>query len=196
MNSLIELHKPISDANEGWDVSSPSVFDTDPLDYQQVDAPTPTIWKRQHFQTVLSAADKIDEMRRVSADENFNLFEKTVSEARYILNLPDDWDENGALRISEIVWNRAINFARHVTLWSCKYKRLSIGNVAISPIHSGGIDLYWQNDFCDLLINIPATGKLGTYHGENRNGESTSGALDLDETFPELVITWLKKRRS
>ena len=125
-----------------------------------------------------------------------NALERSIEDARYILELEDDWDENGAVAVAPSTWNVATAFLQNLTLWAYKYRSLVLGALSISPLGNGGIDLYWENTFADLLLTIPVSGHLAHCYGQNARGEVFRGTMSLKDPFPDLILTWLKKREN
>ena len=61
----------------------------------------------------------------------------------------------------------------------------------IDPGPNASIDLHWQTDDYELLINVPAdTNTPVTHYGDNRAGRITKGPLDLS-TPNHLLLLWL-----
>jgi hypothetical protein len=134
--------------------------------------------------------------RYKTAEREYRAVEKAIIRSRYIFTLEDDWDEEGAPRFDKRVWEKATAYALRVAEWANISKHSTIGTLSISPAHSGSIDLYWENPFSDLLLNIPQTGTLGTFYGKNLRGEIFSGAAELMNSCPELIVEWLRKKTS
>jgi len=121
-----------------------------------------------------------DDLNKINNPNKFckelNHIEKVIEDSKYILNLEDDWDSEGAQQIPEIIFNRAIDFIR-------KYSKnifedeIIISAPIISPLRDGSIDLLWQSSNSRLLLNIKNTSELtGFFYG----------ALDIHNTKNEV----------
>jgi hypothetical protein len=148
------------------------------------------------YPRLLSVVSKDDAIRarQRAAEREFKNVERTILQSRYILDLQDDWDEAGSLSFDKEVWEKATHFARRVADWGNRSKRTTLGALSIAPAHSGSIDLYWENSFCDLLLNAPKVSSFGTFYGKNRRGEIFSGSVELVDSCPDLIVGWLRKK--
>ena len=114
-----------------------------------------------------------------------------IERSRTILDLEDDWDDEGAQAYSEEVWERAVEFVRtSATRVRDRFGRV-IDAPAILPGPDGSIDLHWNYPSYELLINIPADPvQMAGFYGDDR------GQVTIKGTFPrtapnEGVFLWL-----
>jgi hypothetical protein len=79
----------------------------------------------------------------------------TIEESRYILDLRKGWDDGGSLMVTEQTWKRATGFLEKLTerLWSEKKLLMVMPSIMQGP--NGSIDLHWETDEYELLINVP-----------------------------------------
>jgi len=118
--------------------------------------------------------------------------EAFINSSKWILNLEDDWDDEGSQGYSIDTWERAISFLRkQVEVLKDDFCYHPTPLPQITPANKGSIDLSWELDDRQLLVNIPSDpSRLATYYGENDTGETTSGRLNTDRRNFALAM-WL-----
>jgi hypothetical protein len=114
--------------------------------------------------------------------------EQAITSSLRILDLGEDWDDEGSSSYERTTWERAVANLRSLQDLARMFGR-SIPAPIIAPAGNGSIDLYWRDDAGTLLINIPPGQRSVTYHGE-RNGNQTTGVIKDIEQRPDLVV-WL-----
>lgn len=117
----------------------------------------------------------------------------SIEDSRRILILAENWDDEGAHRILEPTWTRAVQFLANQarSLWETSGKLLDPPD--ISPVPDGSIDLHWDRAGYELLINIPVdeTAMAGFY-GDDKDRIYIRGEFDTDRVSEALVL-WLLK---
>lgn len=121
--------------------------------------------------------------------------ESEIERSRWILNLPENWDGEGAAAYTKWTWQRAIVFlkqqAEHVR--ECG-SELDIPKILPGP--EGSIDLHWDKQDYELLINIPSDPqRRATFYGDDRISLQIKGTLDTS-TFTLGLVEWLVSRKS
>ncbi len=114
-----------------------------------------------------------------------------VQRSRYLADLGDNWDGEGAKGYSRETWKRTAEFAiRHANLM-LTLLGATMPPPSVGPADMGSIDLFWRLQGRTLLINFPADPKApATFYGETDSGSSTSGLIPPDGTRPD-IIGWL-----
>jgi hypothetical protein len=116
---------------------------------------------------------------------------QAIQASKSILDLEDDWDGEGSIAYSEATWKRATDFVwkNAMALWdSCE---CMVSAPRITPGPSGSIDLYWETDSHELLVNIPAAeDQPATYYGERQAGEVLKGSL-IPSSRNQWLMMWL-----
>ena len=115
---------------------------------------------------------------------------EAIEKSKYILDLKENWDDEGAIGYDFDVWRKAVLF---ISKLSTKIYK-SYGQVIKTPkiYHGpkGSIDIYWENESFNLLINIPKVG-LGTFYGDNYKNNKSEGVFDPSiintNIFPFLI---------
>jgi hypothetical protein len=117
-----------------------------------------------------------------------------IQSSKWILDLKDDWDNEGSEGYSVETWERAIELLwRMSDLLEEESFRNPIPMPKINPANKGSIDLFWELNDCTLLINIPhKTEELATYYGEHKKKETISGKFaTVYGVIVENISRWL-----
>jgi hypothetical protein len=108
-----------------------------------------------------------------------------------MLELPENWDDEGALRIDEATWERATEFLRKTARQILAENKVIFLVPMIHPCPNGSIDLHWKNSQFELLLNIPPLSKeFGDFYGETKDGLTIKGAF-RPELHNQGIISWL-----
>jgi hypothetical protein len=115
----------------------------------------------------------------------------TIHKSRKILDLENDWDDDGSPGYKQSTWKRATDFLLKNTSTLSKKCSICADAPRVLPGPDGSIDLHWQVNKHDLLINIPADeNQLATYYGDNNEGCIVKGTLDTSASNQWLMM-WL-----
>jgi hypothetical protein len=114
-----------------------------------------------------------------------------IRESRTMLDLSDDWDDEGSPRILESTWRRATEYLRrHAELLYIR-SGTRIPTPRILPGPDGSVDLHWKTDRRELLLNVPAqAAEPATFYGDAFGTNSFKGKLDT-EAVDLGLFTWL-----
>lgn len=108
-----------------------------------------------------------------------------------MLDLPDDWDDEGSPGYAEATWMRAVDFLLHNAERLWQDQGVTVGAPAILPGPNGSIDLHWRVSSHELLLNIPADpDELADYYGDTVDGNAISGKLNTSAKNQWLLM-WL-----
>lgn len=116
---------------------------------------------------------------------------KAISLSKFMLALPDNWDDEGAVAYQKGTWDRAASF-----LWACEhvfhdYTQLHIPAPRITPGPDGTIDIHWKNTKRELLLNIPVSpDEHASFYGDNTLGQQVKGKFDTNNVS-EWLVFWL-----
>ena len=122
---------------------------------------------------------------------------QTLTEAlrasRRILDLPDDWDEEGSPRFREATWRRATEFVKLAAMAFQQRFGVWIEPPRILPGPAGSIDLHWRAAERELLINIPERDEApADYYGSGDAQDAVKGKLNT--ALPnEWILLWLTR---
>ena len=108
------------------------------------------------------------------------LLDKAIESSKDMLKLENNWDGEGAVRISGQTWQKAVNFlTRHRFTWDLEQ------NVpTISPLPNGSIDLHWKSEKFELLVNIQEKSEQAGVYGDDYKTAQIRRHLDLNKTYP------------
>jgi hypothetical protein len=113
-----------------------------------------------------------------------------IEESRWILQIEDDFDGEGGQSYQEDTWRRATDFLqRHSKSAALRFGR-PLSAPQINPADSGSIDLFWEGQGYQLLVNFPSTDAQASFFGSDDSGESLGGTVHPGSIYPEL-ISWL-----
>lgn len=120
---------------------------------------------------------------------------RAIEESRWILDLRDDWDGEGASAYSRDTWQRATDFLKRCAARGWARFGLEIPAPEIGPGPDGSIDLHWNDprERFVLLINIRRDGDPdgpAGFYGRNDSGTELKGKLNPDAPSAGL-LEWL-----
>lgn len=118
---------------------------------------------------------------------------EVIESSRKILDLKDDWDEEGSPGYKEPTWYRAIQFIRNVALSFRQSAGFWVEPPRILPGPKGSIDIHWKTSKRELLINIPESDEEpADYYGCGSFQDAVKGKLDT--SLPnEWILLWLTR---
>ena len=127
----------------------------------------------------------------VSPDFQLSHIHQAIQDSKKILDLAEDFDDQGSPAYEESTWNRAGRFVE-------KYaERLLVKSGAIFPAPKilpgpeGSIDVLWKSDEIQLLVNFPQKSEdPAEFYGERKGGFHFKGTLD-PSVFNEGLLEWL-----
>jgi hypothetical protein len=114
--------------------------------------------------------------------------------SKYILNLSENWDEEGALPVSPIIYETAIRFLQSYASFIFKKYKAIIETPSISPVKNGSIDLEWHTPTVQLLINIRDT-QNAYFYGDNYNNTNPIKGCISVKTVEPFFAAWMLKLR-
>jgi hypothetical protein len=119
--------------------------------------------------------------------------EKVIASSRSILELGDNWDEEGSPGYDEETWKRATQFVRKVA-WAYKKENGKwIDPPKITPGPDGSVDTRWKTPNRSLLINFPSNEfEPADFFGSDKGKDTIKGTLDLTSQNLWLLM-WLMR---
>ena len=118
--------------------------------------------------------------------------ESSINDAHSILNLVDNWDDDGAYKVPKNVYNNAILFLKRYALFILNDLKIIISAPEINPVKDGSIDLEWHTPNARMLINVNNTGKIG-YYGDNFNDLNSIKGKIAGESVQTFLAVWMTK---
>jgi hypothetical protein len=101
---------------------------------------------------------------------DFSQIEAAIGASHKLVDLPENWDDEGAAQIPRTTWELAANVLRVAARTAQRRFGYVLPAPTIGPCADGSIDLYWGRgpDFT-LLINVKAgDGETSDYYGERQ----------------------------
>lgn len=115
----------------------------------------------------------------------------SVESSRWMLDLPDNWDEEGAPSYAVETWEAAIRFLvkNALTVWRIYDFAIPAPQVQNGP--DGSIDLFWESATTTLLINIPVNSDdpISFYGAKNEGHTEIRGDIEADK-FNPIALLW------
>lgn len=113
--------------------------------------------------------------------------ESAYSKSEYILNLEDDWDDEGACKYHFEIWKKALEFINTyaLTLFVDFNKKIDIPRIYHGP--KGSIDILIENSVYSLLINVLSSEDKAIYFGKDINGNISKGEVNLKRMNSALI---------
>ena len=119
------------------------------------------------------------------------LLDKRVN---HILNLSENWDDNGAEKFKKETLERVSNLLKKILqeLWD---QMVDVPFPLISPVPDGSVDINWETDKFELLINVPAKDNLlVNLYGERMSHPEDEVEVRINyDMATQYVIPWLIK---
>ena len=106
--------------------------------------------------------------------------------------LPTNWDEEGALPVSPLIYDAAIQFLQQYALFIFDNYKVIVETPSINPVKNGSIDLEWQTPNARLLINIRDTQNAYYYGDQHKNINSIKGNVNI-QTVENFLAVWMTK---
>lgn len=119
-------------------------------------------------------------------------FADAVEKSRWMLDLRDNWDDEGAPGYAQATWERAVRFLLESALGVWRAYGIASPAPQIQNGPEGTIDLLWESSDFSLLLNIPVDEvEPASYYGSNARGEEMRGTLDARQPH-EFLLLWMK----
>ncbi len=114
--------------------------------------------------------------------------DRAIQKSRYMLDFPDNWDEEGSPAYSVNTWNIAVFFISNYAAWVLDTFKIVIPTPKILHGPNGSIDLFWKQDHFNLLINIPASkDENATFYGDDYGTQKVEGSFN-PENFKQVLF--------
>lgn len=120
-----------------------------------------------------------------------NNLEKEIEYSKYILNLKDNWDDEGSIEYKQRTWEKSIKFIREY-FYEIKIQfNITVDIPKIYPGPNGSIDIFWKNKNYELLINVNDNNDIASYYGDDKSENTFKGTLNLsNKDFFLGLISW------
>jgi hypothetical protein len=115
-----------------------------------------------------------------------------IEDSRTILELKDDFDGEGSAGYKRETWEHAVEFIRNCArhLWETDHVIIDIPDIQPGP--HGSIDIHWETEDYELLLNIPMNKRENiTYYGDNYSDVKVKGSFSSNGNGSELLCKLL-----
>jgi hypothetical protein len=93
--------------------------------------------------------------------------EERINSSRQILDYKYNWDDNGAIPVNPLIFDRATNFLRDYADSIFNICNKVLRTPDINPVNDGSVDLEWNFENSYFLINFKNTPEeIAFYYGE------------------------------
>jgi hypothetical protein len=117
---------------------------------------------------------------------------QAINESSPITELPANWDDNGAMPVSQETWIKATGLLKEYATFLAVHYNLSLSAPQIDAVPDGSIDLFWKESKAQLLINVPPGSAVAAYYGDTYSeGDKIKGKIPL-EGIKEYLAVWMK----
>jgi len=119
-----------------------------------------------------------------------------IERSREITELQENWDEEGSPGYSVETWRRATTYLERQVFVCWDRHGVVIPTPWITPGPDGSIDIHWQTDLYELLVNFPADpSEPAAFYGDDYGRMSIKGQFDpQSEPAGHLaLVSWLTR---
>ena len=142
------------------------------------------------------ARKKLGNLPSYGLPKDLEHISKAISEAQFIPNLQNDWDDNNALKIPTQIFERAIQFVKSYALFLYDKYGFLLVEPSIMPVPDGSIDISWNTPNASLLICIKnQQDEVAYYYGEffeNDQKVDSNGQIPTNTTMASFANSWLR----
>ena len=118
--------------------------------------------------------------------------QQSISDARFILALTENWDDNGAYKVPQSVFNNAKLFLEKYALYILNDLETTITAPDINPVKDGSIDLEWRTPHARMLVNVKTSGEIA-YYGDNYNDLNSIKGKIVADPIQKFLAVWMTK---
>lgn len=120
--------------------------------------------------------------------------QKEIQKSKYILDLADNWDDEGSRGYQMSTWQRATSFLFKLSLKAWESFRVAIDAPKIYHGPNGSIDMLWKTDKYQILANFPDDPSLpATFYGNDSGKDSLEGTFDPTSGGCNLLMLLIGK---
>lgn len=131
-----------------------------------------------------------------SFDRKLSSLYQTIKDSKSILELQEDWDENGALPCNFNSYIASIEFLITYSKEVLNSYNVIIDSPEINIARDGSIDLEWRGKNYILLINFNNSDNINIqYYGEDNISKTIIKGFIEDKSINSDLAFWMKKLR-
>jgi hypothetical protein len=124
------------------------------------------------------------------ADENkLHEIDAAIEASEYILDLKDDWDDEGSIGYEVATWKRTVDLLKTLSKNALSDFGVVIDAPKIYHGPNGGIDMLWKTEGYKVLAHFPKD-ELSpiTFYGDTLNQESFEGSFTISSGGCSLMM--------
>lgn len=118
--------------------------------------------------------------------------QQTIHDARFIPTLKENWDDSGAYKVPQPVFNNATLFLEKYALYILNDLETIIAAPDMSPVKDGSIDLEWRTPHARMLVNVKTSGDIA-YYGDNYNDLNSIKGKIVADPVQKFLAVWMTK---
>lgn len=105
---------------------------------------------------------------------------ETIEKSKYILDLKDNWDDEGSEGYEELSWIASIKFILDYAkaLYNDFNVKIDIPKIYQGP--KGSIDIIWETVTYRLVVNVDKNGEDAMFYADNYSNQTTEGVFKLN----------------
>jgi hypothetical protein len=90
-----------------------------------------------------------------------------IEKSKYIIDLQDDWDDEGSIGYKEETWRKSVDFLIEYVEWVySKFNKFYIPSIYHGQ--KGGIDIVWQEATFKMLIRLDEKVENAVFYAEDK----------------------------
>jgi hypothetical protein len=130
---------------------------------------------------------------RSAGGEGFErLLDRAIESSTWILSLPRNFDGEGSPAPAASTFSHAATLLRSLTFEGRRLGRPEFPLPRITPGPSGSIDLFWETESFELLVNVPADPFAPiSFDGDNFGSVTLTGSIAPDDSIQPL-LRWIQ----
>lgn len=114
---------------------------------------------------------------------------KAINESKYILDLHDNWDDDGSIGYEKSTWDRSVGFLTVLGRKAFEVFNVKIDAPKIYQGPDGSIDMLWKKENYKLLVNFPSDVELPiSFYGNTGANETLKGSFDINNNSNLLLF--------
>lgn len=114
---------------------------------------------------------------------------RAIEKSKFILALPENWDDEGARPYEEATWLRAVRFLARCDEYLHSKFGLILDAPRITDGPEGSIDIEWRTPVYRLLLNIPERiSSPATFYGDDFAESIVRGSFNVSQIRTGILI--------
>lgn len=119
--------------------------------------------------------------------EELSYLVETIDKSKYILDLQDNWDDEGSSKYDLQTWISAIRFLLNYSKILYEDFNTEVDNPVIYHAPKGSIDIMWEKENYRIVVNILSDGEQAFFYADNYKDQITEGSFKVHK-FNHLLI--------